>query len=243
MQMPAGVCMFHWGVGKAVSQPKDGVRAGRGEQAGSSWLPSVVGPRAQCGQEEKGKVWGKPPQPGQEPVYVGVVGVRGQGEGRGPDCGIEDPSRPLALPVPQVPGPLGLAFPERLLCPPTPRLSGSVNAATHSSCASGLSLLETERERSDSGIRRGRGWGEAGRAGTEREGRAGAGKGGVQRRGEGRRSFKPIGPWLGLPWVHRVVCSVASLLVPQPWSPSKGLRLGTGPSPSHRPAPGCRWRN
>lgn len=25
----------------------------------------------------------------------------------------------------------------------------------------------------------------------------------MQRGGEGRRTFKPIGPWLGLPWVHK----------------------------------------
>lgn len=191
--------------------------AGWARGAGRQLLASLSGgSQSTVWAGGKGEGVGQAPSAGPRTCVCGRGGGKGQGEGRGPDCGIEDPSRPLALPVPQVPGPLGLAFPERLLCPPTPRLSGSVNAATHSSCASGLSLLETEREATveleegGAGVRLGE-QGQRERGGQER-GREVC-RGGVR----GGEVSSPLDPGSGCPgsieW---------SVQLPACWCPSPG---------------------
>lgn len=98
---------------------------------------------------------------------------------------------PLALPFPQVPYPFGIVFPESALSPAPAPQPGAAHAATHSSCASGLSLLGTERREVTAKLGGGGGQGEA--RTKRRPGRAGGREGDAQRRGERRGgTFLPI---------------------------------------------------
>ena len=109
-------------------------------------------------------------------------GVSGGVWGRGLDwhCGPLARHPPLALPFPQVPRPLGLAvpFPARALSPTLALQPGAAHAATHSSCASGLSLLGTERREVTGELGEGGPRVEARRAGAVREGQGGQEEGG-----------------------------------------------------------------
>lgn len=190
---------------------------GRADFRAQGWGPGWVGGTGQqllaslgCGPQSTVSGGGKRGRDGASPisqaenVYMWVWGV-GVGGGGG--------QRPPTV------APRTLAGRRPRLCPclrslvPWASLSLSVCFAPHPApqperersyslflCLRTLTSRDRE-ERSDSGVRGGRGWVRLGEQGQrERGGRAGAGKGDVQRRGEGRRTCKPVGPWLGLPW-------------------------------------------